>query len=205
MDGAGGRHSSAQLTKALARVLRDGRLAALATLVEAPTEHASRVGAKILLEENGELTGSTGDAGLDTAVAEQARAFLGSRSEARTFAVAEFAPALEGWRGGRVLFERVEPEPHVVVCGAGHVGASLARLARAVGYRVTLIDDRADFVAPERFPEGGITLVAAREWAGPLKRAVATGRGVSVAVVTRGHNEDEECLRRSKRGPTTSA
>ena len=193
--GGAGDQSSTQLTEAVARVLRDGRLAALATVVAAPHGHASKVGAKILLEEGGGLTGSTGDAALDAAVAEHARSFLSTRAEARTFGVGEFAPALEGWRGARVLFERVEPEPHVVVCGAGHVGASLARLARAVGYRVTLIDDRADFVAPGRFPEGGVKLVAASEWAAPLREAVGKGRGVSVAVVTRGHNEDEECMR----------
>ncbi|HEX8117661.1 MAG TPA: XdhC family protein, partial [Pyrinomonadaceae bacterium] len=86
-------------------------------------------------------------------------------------------------------------EPHVVVCGAGHVGAALARLARAVGYRVTLVDDRADFLTRERFPEEGIELVAASGWAEALKGVVGAGRGVYVAVVTRGHNEDEECMR----------
>jgi xanthine dehydrogenase accessory factor len=93
------------------------------------------------------------------------------------------------------MFERVEPEPRVVVCGAGHVGAALARLAASVGYRVTLIDDREEFVARSRFPVEEIELVAAREWGGPLKEAIGTGRGVYVAVVTRGHNEDEECMR----------
>src|SRR5205085_8550589 len=86
-------------------------------------------------------------------------------------------------------------EAHVVVCGAGHVGASLARLAHTVGYRVTLIDDRADFVTRTRFPESEIALVAAEAgWGAAVRAAVGTGRGVYVAVVTRGHNEDEECM-----------
>jgi xanthine dehydrogenase accessory factor len=102
---------------------------------------------------------------------------------------------LEDWRAARVLFERIEPEPHVVVCGAGHVGASLARLAHLIGYRVTLIDDRADFVSRARFPGAGIELVEAENWTDPVRRVIGTGRGVSVAVVTRGHNEDEECMR----------
>jgi xanthine dehydrogenase accessory factor len=100
------------------------------------------------------------------------------------------------WHGARVLFERVEREPRVVVCGAGHVGASLARLAEAVGYRVTLIDDRADFVTRARFPETEIELVAASDgWRRAVQTSVGKGRGVYVAVVTRGHNEDEECMR----------
>ncbi|HEX6182933.1 MAG TPA: XdhC family protein, partial [Pyrinomonadaceae bacterium] len=191
MDSPSTQNSSAQLTRALARVLDEGTLAVLVTIVEAERG----VGTKVLLEAMGARTGTTGDAAFDEALDEQAHAFLATRHEARTHAVEEFAPALEAWRGARVLFERVEPEPRVVVCGAGHVGAALARLAHAVGYRVTLLDDREDFVTRERFPETDIELVAATDWATPLKEAVGTGRGVYVAVVTRGHNEDEECMR----------
>jgi xanthine dehydrogenase accessory factor len=180
------------VARAAARVLEDGGLAALVTVVEGPRS----VGAKLLVEESGASAGTTGDAALDAAVAAHAPLFLASRAEARTLRVEEFAPALEAWAGARLLFERVEPEPRVVVCGAGHVGASLARLARLTGYRVALIDDRADFVKGSRFPEGGVELVVAEEgWAGAVGRAVGTGRGVYAAVVTRGHNEDEECMR----------
>lgn len=193
--------SARRLTEAIARILEDGEVAVLATLVESPTQpsptqHAT-TGAKLLFNSSGEtLTGETGDAALDGEVARRALAFLHSRAEAQTFNVEEFAPQLSGWRGARVLFERIENEPHIVVCGAGHVGASLARLAQATGYRVTLIDDRADFVARARFPETGIELVAAGEgWTKAVRVAVGKGRGVSVAVVTRGHHEDEECLR----------
>ena len=191
MSGAGDTNLSAQLTRAVARALGDGASAVLATIVEAPRG----VGAKVLLEEVGGRTGTTGDAALDDALAEHARAFLASHAEAQTLRVGEFAPALGEWHDARVLFERIEPEPRVVVCGAGHVGAALARLARVVGYRVTLIDDRETFVARERFPETGIELVAAPNWTDPLRELIGAGRGVSVAVVTRGHNEDEECMR----------
>ncbi|HEX6184557.1 MAG TPA: XdhC/CoxI family protein [Pyrinomonadaceae bacterium] len=191
MDSPSTQNSSAQLTRALARVLEEGAVAALATVVEAPRA----VGAKVLLEDSGVRTGTTGDPLLDDAIEEHGRVFLATRHEARTLAVEEFAPALEAWRGARVLFERVEPEPRVVVCGAGHVGAALARLAHAVGYRVTLLDDREDFVARGRFPEPGIELVAAPGWTRRLAETIGAGRGVYVAVVTRGHNEDEECMK----------
>ncbi len=182
-----------QIIAAIARVLDAGTVAALATVVAA----AQGVGAKLLIEQTGARTGTTGDAALDEAVAVHAAAFLNARAEAQTVNVAEFASApAAAWREGRVLFERIEPEPHVVVCGAGHVGAALARLAHAVGYRVTLVDDRADFVTRARFPGEEIELIAAHTgWADALRGVVGTGHGVYVAVVTRGHNEDEECMR----------
>ncbi|HEX8069344.1 MAG TPA: XdhC family protein [Pyrinomonadaceae bacterium] len=184
---------SQELVAAVARVLEAGAVAALATVLTAPRG----VGAKLLAAADGaRLAGTTGDAVCDQALASHATRFLATRAEAQTYNVAEFAPALDSWRAARVLFERIEPEPHVVVCGAGHVGAALARLARAVGYRVTLVDDRADFVTRERFPEAEIELVAARAgWAAAVRETVGAGRGVYVAVVTRGHNEDEQCLR----------
>jgi len=191
MDSPPARNSSARLTRSLARVLGGGGVAVLATVVEA----VRGVGAKVLFEPTGERTGTTGDPVLDDSLAARAAAFLASRAEASTLRVEEFADAPVEWRGARVLFERVEPEPRVVVCGAGHVGAALARLAHAVGYRVTLVDDREDFVARTRFPEEGIELVAAHGWGGPLREIIGAGRGVYVAVVTRGHNEDEECMR----------
>ena len=155
-----------------------------------------QVGSKILVDEAGARTGSLGDAALDEVVASYVETFLNSRAEARTFRLEEITGEPEANLDVRVLFERIEPEPRLVICGAGHVGASLARLARFIGYRTTLIDDRADFVTRERFPDEDIELVVAvAGWADALQRSIGAGRGVAVAVVTRGHNEDEECMR----------
>jgi xanthine dehydrogenase accessory factor len=112
--------------------------------------------------------------------------------------VADFAPELEELADTSLLLERIEAEPHLVIAGAGHVGASLARLASLIGYRVTLIDDRGEFVARELFSstsDANIELMSANEWAALIKEAIGNGHGVAVAIVTRGHKQDEECLR----------
>lgn len=182
---------SRTIAESVENVLERGAIATLVTLIQAP----DHVGAKLLFEESGAVVGSLGNQDLDSEIVGFARRFLNSRDEAHMFSVGEFAPQLSAWAEARVLFERIEPEPRIVICGAGHVGASLAHLANFVGYRATLIDDRAEFVTRERFPDEGINLVAATNWSDAVRLSVGNGRGVSVAVVTRGHNEDEECMR----------
>ena len=182
------------ITEAVQKVLDNGSTAVLITLIEA----AANVGAKLLVSETGALAGSLGTAALDDAVAQFAVEFLRTHEEVRSFKVRDFAPALVDWADAQLLFERIQPEPRIVICGAGHVGAALARLASLVGYRVTLIDDRAEFLSRDLFSsplEQGIDLVVAEQWAEAVRAAIATGRGVSLAIVTRGHKQDEDCLR----------
>ena len=74
----------------------------------------------------------------------------------------------------------------------------VARLAALVGYHVALIDDRAEFVTRELFSnkfEQTIDLIVAQSWSDALRAAIGKGHGVSVAIVTRGHKQDEDCLR----------
>ena len=183
--------STALLLNAIEHVLDEGSTAALVTLTRAPRN----VGTKILVPESGPAVGSFGDMALDKAVAQRAADFLAARDEAHLFQVRDFAPELTEWAEASMLLERLQPEPRLVICGAGHVGAALARLASLTGYKATLIDDRADFLRRDLFPDNRIELIAAVNWNDAVCQAIGNGHGVSVAVVTRGHNEDEECLR----------
>lgn len=179
------------VTQAIQHVMESGSTAALATLIDGP----GNLGAKLLVEEGGATSGSLGDPNIDAAATEQAARFLESRNEAKTIACQDFAPQIEQWSKARVLFERLQPEPHLVICGAGHVGAALARLGGFIGYRTTLIDDRPQFVSREHFPDERISLVWTVDWADAVRTATGNGRGVAVAIVTRGHSEDEKCIR----------
>jgi len=164
------------------QVLERGEIAVLVTRVTGQ----ENIGAKLLVQEDGSVTGSLGDAELDAAALTHAASFLASLEETRLFNLSSLDTSL--------LFERLQPAPRLVVCGAGHVGASLAKLAAFAGYQTTLLDDRAEFLSRDRFPEKQIELVVAADWASAVRDAIDNGRGVSVAVVTRGHNEDEQCM-----------
>jgi xanthine dehydrogenase accessory factor len=168
--------------KMIEQVLERGEIAVLVTRVTG----SQNIGAKLLVQENGSVTGSLGDAEFESLVVDQTKSFLASREETRLVNLSSFDTSL--------LLERLQPAPRLVVCGAGHVGASLAKLAAFAGYQTTLLDDRAEFLKRDRFPEKQIELLVADGWGSAVQEAIGNGRGVSVAVVTRGHNEDEQCM-----------
>jgi xanthine dehydrogenase accessory factor len=85
----------------------------------------------------------------------------------------------------------LEPRPTLVIAGAGHVGGALADIASRAGFDVAVIDDRADFVAPERFPTAKQRIVGEIEV--ELGRYPITPH-TYVVIVTRGHRHDGRAL-----------
>lgn len=45
------------------------------------------------------------------------------------------------------------PRPHLYIIGGAHVAIPLSVMARLLGFKVTLVDPRAAFATPERFPD----------------------------------------------------
>lgn len=86
-----------------------------------------------------------------------------------------------------VLVEPVSASPRLVVVGAGHVGAAIARAAHAAGWRVTVADDRAEYADPARFPFAERVVVQDYHDLAPALRCDARTWAV---VCTRGHQHD---------------
>jgi xanthine dehydrogenase accessory factor len=153
-----------------------GEPVALATIVRGP-----RTGARLVVDCDGALHGSTGDPALDAAVAaEAASAIASGRTRRVTRDDAE------------VYVEPYAPSPSLVVCGAGHIAVPLARMASLAGYRVTVIDDRVEYANAKRFPSADEVL--AEPFADALARVSITP-ATAVVLVTRGHRYDWDCLR----------
>lgn len=57
--------------------------------------------------------------------------------------------------GGQAdLFIEVHlPEARLVLCGAGHINVALARMAKGLGWRITVIDDRPEWCSRELYPD----------------------------------------------------
>jgi len=90
-----------------------------------------------------------------------------------------------------VFIEPIEGTPTLCLFGAGHVAQPLARMAKSVGFRVEVVDDRVKFANAERFP--GADLVLVEEFTKAAER-MSLGRNSYAVVVTRGHGSDADAL-----------
>lgn len=85
----------------------------------------------------------------------------------------------------------IETTPTLLIAGAGHVGAAVARLAVPLDFRVVVFDDRPDCLSQERLPPPIETV--AGDMAAML-RSWPIDANSYVVIVTRGHRHDEQAL-----------
>ena len=90
-------------------------------------------------------------------------------------------------------FEEPFPRPaHMVIVGAIHIAIPLHRLAKLMGYRVTVGDARAKFATSERFPEAD-SIIA--EWPDEALAKIPVDRSTAVVVLTHDPKFDMPALR----------
>ena len=161
----------------LSEALRLGQPIALVTIIDGPHR-----GAKLLVEENGASLGSLGDPDLDRVVVRDAVGELasgitglrhyGERGEAREEAVAAFV-------------ESFAPPPRMVIFGAVDFTAALARVAKVLGYHVTVCDAREVFATRKRFPMADEVVV---DWPDRLLTKIGSNLGPRDAVCVLTHD-----------------
>ncbi len=130
--------------------LRAEQPVALATVIEGPN-----VGAKLLVTTDAEPAGSLGHPDLDRVVARDALAELeAARSGVRSYGPeGQTTPEdLIDQPTVRVFVESHAPPPQMWIFGAVDFTAALARVAKVLGYRVTVCDAREVFATRRRFP-----------------------------------------------------
>ena len=174
--------------------LRANRPAALATVIRARGSAPRHEAAKMLILDDGTIQGTIGGGEMESRVIAAAQQVIQSgQAEIVRYALADPASGDPGVCGGEVeiFLEPLLPPPLLVVIGAGHVGRALAYLAKWLGFRVAVLDDRPGMAVAEAFPE------ADRVLSGPLVESLnqvgITGQTYVVAV-NRGYRLDVEVL-----------
>jgi xanthine dehydrogenase accessory factor len=134
------------------------------------------------------MTGSLGGAAADAALRDAAAEAL-LRGTSRTVEI----------EGRSVFVEAFPVRPRLVVVGAVEVARSLVRFARELGYETVVVDGRASFATPERFPPDQVDRLVVG-WPDEVADEIGLGPDDAVAVLTHDVKFDEpaivEALRR---------
>jgi xanthine dehydrogenase accessory factor len=144
---------------------------------------------RMLVDASGSARGTMGDAWLDDAALQRAQAALEQGAREPVVERVEHAGA------SRLLCIQVcAPPERLLIVGAGHIAVPLAELGVLLGFQVTVLDDREEFASTERF--AGAVTVLRSDFASDPFAGVAVDAHSYIALVTRGHRWDFDCLRR---------
>jgi len=181
------------ILEAQLKAQQDKKTYALATLVKTQGATPRGVGSKMMVFEDGKFEGTIGGGALEKQVLADALKCVKSRESV----LAEYENRTEDGSspcGGiiTVFIEPIQSVPDLVVCGAGHVGGALIKLAGALDYRVTAIDTR-DTEMTEAHVKEADNFVLVEDFFVGLQ-SLNIGAGAFYLISTYGHSQDGQAL-----------
>jgi xanthine dehydrogenase accessory factor len=180
----------------IVKLRREGRRGAVATIVNVRGSIPSFKTAKMLVRDDGSIVGTIGGGCVEADVWQAARQVMEEeKPRTLTFNLNQDPKYDTGLVCGGTLdifIEPLLPQALLYIFGAGHVSASLYKVAKDSGFSVTVIDDRATYANRERFPEAQD--VIAEDFDQAMTRVVPT-EAAYIVIVTRGHRDDMRILR----------
>jgi xanthine dehydrogenase accessory factor len=185
----------------IARIRAEGEKGAIATVISSRIPPAMKEKSKLVLRADGTILGAIGEGGfIEDYVRQKAEEVM--REDYLTilqFEVNDEEAQRWGLEPGDALDVFVEPIvaiPTLYLFGGGHVSLQIAKVAKMVGFKIVVIDDRPAFANKERFPMADDTRV--EDLYTVFERLKIDDQSYIVAV-TRGHQHDEPVIEQAIR------
>ncbi len=134
----------------------NGQGSALCTIVHSQGSAPRHTGSKMLVYPDGHVIGSIGGGEIENRVIKEAlQAIADGKTRFLEYSLVDPEKGDVGVCGGQVqiFVEPIQPKPLLVVVGGGHVGKAVTHLAKWLGFRVAVSDDRPEFCNPSALPE----------------------------------------------------
>lgn len=183
-----------QLLEAALQATRTGETVALAIIVRAQGSTPRATGAKMLVFRDGSIKGALGGGEMEQRVIEEAKAALETgQPRLIHYTFREVEQGDVGVCGGEndVYVDVIGPSKELLIVGAGHVGQAVAELGAFLGMDCVVLDNRAEYANPGRFPRARQIIVGE---VGQELSKYPISRQSYVVIVTRGHLQDSEAL-----------
>ncbi len=180
----------------IARLRKEGRKAALATIIQVQGSIPGYESSKILVREDGTFLGTVGGGCVEAEVWSVAQEVMREEKPRRLHfnlnAHPEYDTGLVCGGSLDIFVEPILATPTLFLFGGGHVALHVSKIANLAGFDVVVLDDREAFANRERFPHAAAT--HAGPWEEILGR-ITPNEFSYLVIATRGHQGDLVCLR----------
>ncbi len=180
----------------IAKLRKEGRRGALATIYQVQGSIPSFEGSKILVRDDGSIVGTVGGGCVEAEVWSVAQEVMREEKPRRLHFNLNTQPEYDNGLicGGSldIFIEPILATPTLYLFGGGHVSLYVSKIATIAGFDTVIIDDRQAFANQERFPEA--TAVHAGNWEDIFPR-LKPNEFSYLVIATRGHKGDLICLR----------
>lgn len=176
----------------IAQLEAEGRPFVLCTVTASHGSTPQKPGSRLVVLADGSLRGTIGGGAIEKQVVDAALALLADPANDSRTLETHLTHDLGMCCGGKmtVFLEKHGAPVTLFVFGAGHVAKELATLAQHVGFQVTVVDERAEWLTAERFPH----VTRRLEPPEVVARALRGGPNVYCCVTTHDHPLDQACV-----------
>ncbi|MGH9395818.1 MAG: XdhC family protein [Terriglobia bacterium] len=186
----------------IARLRKEGRRAALATIIQVQGSIPSYETSKILVRDDGSILGTVGGGCVEAEVWSVAQEVMREEKPRRLhFNLNNSPDSDQGLVCGGSLDIFVEPilaTPTLYLFGGGHVSLAVSKVAGIAGFDTAVVDDREAFASKQRFPDAAAVYCGAWE---EILPQLSPNDFSYLLIATRGHQGDLTCLRWAVRSP----
>ena len=151
------------ISRAASEALTRGETVCLVTVVRVRGSAPRHNGARMLVWPDGKFDGTIGGGTLEWRVVEDAQAaFAKGKSLFNNYVFdTRGGPDSVGLCGGSVdvHMDILQPDPTLLIIGAGHIAQPLAQMASLHDMRVIVVDDRREWANRDRFPTAADVIV----------------------------------------------
>lgn len=175
-------------------ILSNSDSAALCTVIASTGSAPRHEGTKMLVLEDGSFLGTVGGGEIEDLVFQEAfDSMLSQQIKVLKYSMVDPKRGDPGACGGtmEILVEPILPNAKLIVIGGGHVGKATAHLAKFLGFRVAVSDDRIEFCTPEANPDADEFYPVAMK---NLVEAVKITATTYIVLATRGSSVDVDGL-----------
>jgi xanthine dehydrogenase accessory factor len=167
-----------------------GQGGVLCTIIQSRGSTPRHAGSKMLVFPNGTFVGSVGGGEIESRVISEAlAAYIDGVTRKLEYNMIDPSAGDPGVCGGtvEVYVEPILPKPRLVIIGCGHVGKVTANLAKWLGFKVAVSDDRPEYCNQEFIPEADEFYPVKME---DLPNAMEITPHTYIVITTRGSNVD---------------